>query len=147
MIIEGGDELGSLDSAVMGRYVVGRRKSSTARVLFRKGSGKIMVNGREFGAYFKLTRYMLNTRRPLDLALEQDARFADIDIHCLASGGGTTGQSDAIRLAIARKLVALSSHLRIVMRSNGLLTCDSRKIESKKYGMRGARRRFQYAKR
>lgn len=139
--------LGALDETVMLRAVVGRRKSATVRVYFRKGNGNMRVNGRDFKDYFKLQRYFNAAHRPLTLACEADNRFANVDVFCTAKGGGTTGQVEAMRLAISRKIVELSAAMRPDMRGAGLLTCDSRKVESKKYGRRKARRRFQYAKR
>jgi small subunit ribosomal protein S9 len=138
---------GPLDAAIMGRYVVGRRKAAVARVLFRSGVGRVVVNGRESTDCFKLQRYLHSLQQPLKIAIEQDERFAGIDVHCRVVGGGTTGQAEAVRLAVARKVVELSSALRPLMRSLGYLTCDSRRVESKHYGLHKARRRPQYAKR
>lgn len=139
--------LDPLNDLIMRTPVVGRRKASVVRVHFKKGSGKVSVNGRDFAEYFKAERNRKSTLFPLDLASSADQRFAGVDVYCVAVGGGTTGQAEAMRLAIARKIIELSEALRLTMRSRGLLTCDSRKVESKKYGLRKARRRFQYAKR
>ena len=122
---------------------IGRRKSSVARVLIKKGSGSVIVNGREVANHFKVERH----RQDLCLALKVIDMLASFDVVCRVRGGGVTGQSGAIRLGIARALVNYNPLYRKPLRDAGLLTCDSRRVESKKYGRKKARRRFQFAKR
>lgn len=137
----------SFSDSIMRVPVVGRRKSSSVRVHFRPGKGNITVNGRAVDDYFKVGCYQHQINRPLVIAKALDPRFASVDVFCNAIGGGTTGQAEAIRLALSRKIVELNISLRLDMRTAGLLTCDSRKVESKHYGRKKARKRFQYAKR
>ena len=124
-------------------HTVGRRKASVARVFVTQGTGKIKVNKREFKDYFSkaTSRYIIN--QPLDLLKVSD-RY-DININVV--GGGTTGQSGAIRLGISRALVQIDPACRFELKKAGFLTRDSRKVERKKYGLRGARRSFQFSKR
>ena len=122
---------------------VGRRKSSVARVYITDGSGNIVVNRRTIDNYFfKATnRYVVN--QPLQL-LDVSQKY---DILVNVKGGGSTGQSGAIRLGISRALVKLNSELSKDLKKAGFLTRDSRKVERKKAGLRGARRKFQFSKR
>lgn len=124
-------------------HAIGRRKSSVARVYLSEGSGKITVNKREYKEYFpKATnRYVVN--QPLNLLSVEDK----YDININVKGGGTTGQSGAIRLGIARALMALDPAVRTELKAAGFLTRDSRKVERKKYGLAGARKSFQFSKR
>jgi small subunit ribosomal protein S9 len=114
-----------------------------ARVFLRPGKGQISVNGRPFEEYFVTESGRTALRQPL-LATETADRF---DVLILASGGGSTGQSGAARLGIARALVEFNAELRPKLKSLGLLTRDPRKHERKKYGQKGARKRFQFSKR
>lgn len=121
----------------------GRRKSSTARVFLRPGTGKIVINGRSMEQHFpRETDHML-IRLPLEVTASVD-RF-DVVINVV--GGGTTGQAGAIRHGIARALVAFNEDNRAPLRAKGLLTRDAREVERKKIGLHGARRRPQYSKR
>ena len=124
-------------------YATGRRKTSTARVFLRPGTGAITVNHREFGAYFPTDQLRMNVRRPLQLT-EMVEKF---DILATVAGGGINGQAGAIRLGIARALVDFNAELRKALKKDGLLTYDSRIKERKKYGLAGARKRFQFSKR
>ena len=124
-------------------YGTGRRKSSTARVHLRPGSGKIEVNGRSFDEYFPNEVLKMIIRQPLNLA-ESNESF---DIHVVVDGGGPTGQAGAIRHGIARALLSYNADLRKRLKKAGLLTRDPRMKERKKYGQRGARARFQFSKR
>ncbi|MGE0445290.1 MAG: 30S ribosomal protein S9 [Vicinamibacterales bacterium] len=124
-------------------YATGRRKTSTARVFLRPGTGAITVNHREFANYFPTEMLRMNVRRPLVLT-ETGDRF---DIVATVDGGGVNSQSGAVRLGIARALTEFNAELRKALKKDGLLTSDSRVKERKKYGLAGARKRFQFSKR
>lgn len=124
-------------------YATGRRKTSTARVFLRPGTGAITVNHREFANYFPTDQLRTNVRRPLALT-ENVEKF---DILATVAGGGVNSQSGAVRLGIARALVEFNAELRKALKKDGLLTSDSRVKERKKYGLAGARKRFQFSKR
>ena len=121
----------------------GRRKSSVARVFLRPGKGEIKINDRAFENYFPTESARAVVRQPL-LATETMDKF---DIVILAGGGGVAGQAGAARLGIARALVEFNGELRSRLKKLGLLTCDPRAHERKKYGQKGARKRFQFSKR
>lgn len=121
----------------------GRRKSAVARVFLRPGNGKFMVNGREAEAYFTTQSARTMIKQPL-LATETMDKF---DVLVTTMGGGSTGQAAAIRLGIARALCEFNIELRGKLKSLGLLTRDPRAHERKKYGQKGARKRFQFSKR
>ena len=121
----------------------GRRKTSVARVFLRSGKGQITVNGRPFDQYFVGESARAVVRQPL-LATEMADKF---DIIVLANGGGLTGQAGAARLGIARALIEFNSELRPKLKQLGFLTRDPRAHERKKYGQKGARKRFQFSKR
>ena len=121
----------------------GRRKRSIARVFLRPGSGKITVNGRPFENYFPTEAGRVPVHQALRTVEMQD-RF---DVLVLANGGGVAGQAGAIRLGIARALVEFNAELRCALKKAGLLTRDPRQHERKKYGQKGARKRFQFSKR
>ncbi len=121
----------------------GRRKRSVARIFLRPGKGQITVNGRPLEQYFANESARAIVRQPL-LATEVADKF---DVLILANGGGTIGQAGAARLGIARALVEFNSELRARLKSAGLLTRDPRAHERKKYGQKGARKRFQFSKR
>ena len=124
-------------------YATGRRKTSTARVFLRPGKGAITINHREFDKYFPTAQLRTNVRRPLALT-ETVEKF---DILATVGGGGINGQAGAVRLAVARALVDYNAELRRQLKKDGLLTSDSRIKERKKYGLAGARKRFQFSKR
>ncbi len=121
----------------------GRRKTSVARIFLRPGKGQIQVNGRTFDNYFMNETARSIVRQPL-LATEMADRF---DVLILADGGGLTGQAGAARLGIARALIEFNSELRGKLKQLGFLTRDPRAHERKKYGQKGARKRFQFSKR
>jgi small subunit ribosomal protein S9 len=121
----------------------GRRKTATARVFLRPGKGQITVNHRPFENYFANESARAYVRQPLLLA-EMADRF---DILILADGGGISGQAGAARLGIARALIEFNSELRLKLKQAGFLTRDARAHERKKYGQKGARKRFQFSKR
>ncbi|MGD2059630.1 MAG: 30S ribosomal protein S9 [Acidimicrobiia bacterium] len=121
----------------------GRRKESVARVRFHDGSGQVTLNGKPLEAYFPTMATRMRVMEPLNITQTQ-GRY---DIDATLDGGGTTGQADALRLGIARALVELDPDLRPALKKAGMLTRDSRVVESKKYGLRKARRAPQYTKR
>ena len=121
----------------------GRRKEAVARVFLRPGQGEIHVNDRAFENYFPTEGSRAVVRQPL-LATETLDKF---DVLILAGGGGVAGQADAARLGIARALVEFNAELRSRLKNLGLLTRDPRAHERKKYGQKGARKRFQFSKR
>ncbi|HEX7794441.1 MAG TPA: 30S ribosomal protein S9 [Vicinamibacterales bacterium] len=124
-------------------YGTGRRKTSTARVFLRPGTGAISINQRSFETFFPTESLRTQIRRPLVLTETAD-RF---DILATVAGGGVSGQAGAMRLGISRALVEYNLELRKKLKEEGLLTRDARAKERKKYGMAGARKRFQFSKR
>lgn len=121
----------------------GRRKTSTARVYLRPGSGNITVNKREFGSYFPNEALQMIIRQPLRLT-DTAGKF---DILVNVAGGGTAGQAGAVRHGITRALIEFNADLRPTLKKAGLITRDPRQKERKKYGQKGARARFQFSKR
>ena len=121
----------------------GRRKKSVARVILRPGSGKWTVNRRTVEDYFPAEALRMEVRQPL-VATETEGQF---DIVILAHGGGVHGQAGAARHGIARALLSFNPELRPKLRQGGFLTRDPRAKERKKYGQKGARKRFQFSKR
>ena len=121
----------------------GRRKQSVARVRFSDGSGQVILNDKPLEAYFPTMATRMRVMEPISLTQTQ-GRY---DIVGVLDGGGTTGQADALRLAISRALVELDPELRPVLKKAGMLTRDARVVESKKYGLRKSRRAPQYTKR
>lgn len=121
----------------------GRRKTSVARVRIRPGSGKFLVNKRDVDDFFRVERDRLSVRNPL--AITEAAKAYDVYVN--VNGGGTTGQAGAIVLGLARALAKADSSLEPKLREFNMLTRDARKVERKKYGRAGARRRFQFSKR
>ena len=124
-------------------YGTGRRKTSTARVFLRPGTGAITVNHREFENFFPTDALRVQVKRPLQVT-ETGEKF---DVLATVAGGGVNGQAGAVRLGIARALVEFNAELRKLLKKDGLLTSDSRIKERKKYGLAGARKRFQFSKR
>lgn len=122
---------------------VGRRKSCVARVWLRHGTGAIRVNGKESAVYFDTDFNKQIAAKPFKVCPVSAQYDVDVNIQ----GGGLSAQADAIALGIARALVERDENLRPVLRQHGLLTVDSRVKERKKYGQRGARRKFQFVKR
>ena len=121
----------------------GRRKTAVARVFVREGSGKIVVNGKEPKDYFVTDEQVQIVRQPL-LVTSNDNKY---DILITVQGGGMNGQAAACLHGISRALVQIDQDSRTALKANGYLTRDSRMPERKKYGQRGARRRFQFSKR
>ncbi|MBO5872373.1 MAG: 30S ribosomal protein S9 [Bacteroidaceae bacterium] len=122
---------------------LGRRKSAVARVYVQEGSGKITINKRDLTEYFPSTILQYVVKQPLNL-LDVAEKY---DIKVNLQGGGFTGQSQALRLAIARALVKINAEDKKTLRAEGFITRDSREVERKKPGRPKARRRFQFSKR
>ena len=122
---------------------IGRRKSSIARVYLAPGTGKMNINKRAMDEYFPKATDRYVVTQPINL-LNLSGRY---DVYINVQGGGTSGQAGACRLGVARALVKLSPERRKELKLNGFLSRDSRKVERKKAGLRGARRRFQFSKR
>jgi small subunit ribosomal protein S9 len=121
----------------------GRRKEAVARVRLRTGDGKIVINGREVEDFFPNPTHRMILSEPLRLTQTEEVYDVDVTIH----GGGVTGQAGAVRLGIARALIELDPELRPVLKRAGFLSRDDRKKESKKYGLKKARKAPQYSKR
>ena len=124
-------------------YGTGRRKTSTARVFLRPGTGAISINRRAFEEFFPREALRTAIRTPLVLTETADK----FDILATVAGGGVSGQAGAVRLGISRALVEYNLELRKKLKAEGMLTRDARAKERKKYGMAGARKRFQFSKR
>jgi len=124
-------------------YATGRRKTSAARVFLRPGTGLITVNRREFDEFFPTEALRTLVKQPLAIT-ETAGKF---DILATVAGGGVAGQAGAVKLGIARALCEYNVELRPALKKEGLLTRDARAKERKKYGLAGARKRFQFSKR
>ena len=124
-------------------YGTGRRKRAVARVFLRPGSGDFKVNGRAFEEYFVTESQRSAAKQPL-VSTESTATF---NVLANVSGGGVNGQADAVKLGIARALMQFNAELRKKLKSEGLVSRDARGKERKKYGQKGARKRFQFSKR
>ena len=124
-------------------HTIGRRKASVARIYMSKGKGNITINGKDFKEYFPVDT--------MQFKLEQPFKISDLvgkfDVKVNVNGGGNTGQVEAIRLAISRALCELDAENRPALKSDGLLTRDSRVVERKKPGQKKARKKFQWVKR
>ena len=130
-------------AAAVQYYGTGRRKTSTARVFLRPGNGTLTINRRTFEAFFPTEALRTQIKTPLVLTETADK----FDILATVAGGGVSGQAGAVRLGIARALVEYNLELRKRLKDEGMLTRDARAKERKKYGMAGARKRFQFSKR
>jgi small subunit ribosomal protein S9 len=124
-------------------YATGKRKSSIARVWMKPGAGKITINEDELENYFSLDTAKVMVFQPLELT----GTVGQFDISVTVKGGGIKGQAGAIRHGITRALLIIKAEFREVLKKAGLITRDSRVKERKKYGQKGARKRFQYSKR
>ena len=124
-------------------YGTGRRKTSTARVFLRPGTGTITVNHREFADFCPTAVLRTEIKQPLPLTDPADK----FDVLATVAGGGIAGQAGAVRLGISRALCEYNIELRPALKKEGLLTRDARAKERKKYGLAGARKRFQFSKR
>jgi len=129
--------------AIQQNYGTGRRKSSTARVFLRQGSGKITVNERPLDEFFGRETARMIVRQPLELIQATDK----FDVIVTVEGGGTTGQAGAIRLGLSRALVEYDETLKPELRKAGFMTRDAREVERKKVGLHKARRATQFSKR
>ena len=124
-------------------YGTGRRKSAIARVFLRPGSGNFQVNGKGLEVYFVTEQQRVSAKRSLVLT-ELASSF---DVVTTVQGGGVSAQADAVKMGIARALLEFNAELRKTLKTEGLLTRDARGKERKKYGQKGARKRFQFSKR
>ena len=124
-------------------YGTGRRKTAVARVFLRPGSGEFKVNGRPFEQYFVTESQRVAAKQAL-VSAEAASTF---NVIANVSGGGVNGQADAVKLGTARALMEFNGELRKKLKSEGLVSRDSRGKERKKYGQKGARKRFQFSKR
>jgi len=124
-------------------YGTGRRKRAVARVFLRPGSGDFKINGRAFEEYFVTESQRSSAKQPL-ISAEAAATF---NVIANVAGGGVNGQADAVKLGIARALMQFNAELRKKLKSEGLVSRDARGKERKKYGQKGARKRFQFSKR
>ena len=124
-------------------HKIGRRKSAVARVYISKGKGKILINDKELKTYFKTGTLQYKVNQPLVLT-ENEGSF---DIKANVHGGGSTGQAEAVRLAISRAMCELNEENRSILKPEGLLTRDPRMVERKKFGQKKARKKFQFSKR
>lgn len=122
---------------------IGRRKAAVARVFFKKGKGKITVNGKDYKEYFAVPMHQNQVTAPFEIV----SIGGDYDVTVNASGGGITGQAEATKLGIARAIVKINAEHKPALKEKGLLTRDSRKVERKKPGLRKARKRSQFSKR
>jgi small subunit ribosomal protein S9 len=121
----------------------GRRKTSRARVYLRPGTGNFTINDQDVNSYFGSKEHVIVVQQPLDVT----DTMTSFDVVCRVDGGGKSGQAGAILLGLARALVQQDEDNQSVLKKNGFLTRDSRMVERKKYGQRGARRKFQFSKR
>ena len=124
-------------------YATGKRKNAVARVWIKDGSGKIVINGKDVDKYFLRPVLNMLVNQPLELTNKK----MNVDTTATVSGGGMSGQAGAVRHGISKALTLLDPNLRPILKTEGLLTRDSRIVERKKYGRRKARRRFQFSKR
>ena len=124
-------------------HTIGRRKASVARIYMSKGKGNIIINKKDSKEYFSTNTLLYKVNQPLKV-VDMEGKF-DINVHVV--GGGTTGQADAIKLAIARALCELDAENRPALKVEGLLTRDPRVVERKKPGQKKARKKFQWVKR
>ena len=123
---------------------IGRRKRSIARVYLKKGSGSIKINNKKLEDYFKLINHRNNLKTPFEIIKSEISNY---DLSINVSGGGITGQSEAIRLAISRALVKENAENKTLLKHVKFLTRDSRVVERKKPGQKKARKKFQWVKR
>ena len=133
----------TFQGSVKQHYGTGRRRESIARVYIKPGAAKFTVNGRPVDEYFRNVAWHKAATEPLSFTQMQD----QVEVRAVVKGGGTGGQAGAVRMGVSRALARLNPELRPALRKNGFLTRDPRMKERKKYGQKGARRRFQFSKR
>lgn len=121
----------------------GRRKTAVARAYVSAGKGEIEINGRDFREYFATGTLQYMAQQSMEVAKVRN----NFDVKVNVKGGGTTGQAQAVRLAIAKALVEIDANLKPLLKAEGLMTRDPRMVERKKFGQKKARRRFQFSKR
>ncbi|MBF0694834.1 MAG: 30S ribosomal protein S9 [Flavobacterium sp.] len=124
-------------------HKIGRRKTAVARVYVTEGTGKITVNKKEFETYFPTATLQYKVLQPLSMT-ENASNF---DVKVNVNGGGSTGQAEAVRMALARVMCEVDAENRAILKPEGLLTRDPRMVERKKFGQKKARKRFQFSKR
>lgn len=125
------------------KIYVGRRKTSTARVILRSGSGNVTINDKDFESFFP----QLLSREDILAPFKLTQTLGSYDVFVNVKGGGTSGQAEAIRLGISRALIEINPEFRTVLKAEGFLRRDPRMVERKKYGRPKARKRFQFSKR
>ena len=124
-------------------HTIGRRKASVARIYMSEGKGNITVNGKDFKEYFPVDTMQFKLEQPFNITDVAGKFYVKVNVN----GGGTTGQAEAIRLAISRALCELDPENRVTLKPEGMLTRDSRVVERKKPGQKKARKKFQWVKR
>jgi small subunit ribosomal protein S9 len=124
-------------------HKIGRRKTAVARIYLSEGTGKITVNKREFATYFPTPTLQYKVLQPLTMTSNAE----NFDVKINVYGGGSTGQAEAVRMAIARAMCEVDAENRSILKPEGLLTRDPRMVERKKFGQKKARKRFQFSKR
>jgi small subunit ribosomal protein S9 len=124
-------------------HKIGRRKTAVARIYLSEGTGKITVNKREFATYFPTPTLQYKVLQPLTMTSNTE----NFDVKINVYGGGSTGQAEAVRMAIARAMCEVDAENRSILKPEGLLTRDPRMVERKKFGQKKARKRFQFSKR
>ena len=124
-------------------HKIGRRKTAVARIYLSEGTGKITVNKREFATYFPTATLQYKVLQPLTLTGTADNYDVKVNVY----GGGSTGQAEAVRMAIARAMCEIDVENRSILKPEGLLTRDPRMVERKKFGQKKARKKFQFSKR
>ena len=125
------------------KYATGKRKTSIAKIWLTKGSGKILINGKDLNEYFKRANHKMQVLRPFEI-INQSTEY---DVKCKVSGGGLSGQAGAMVHGISKALLRIDPNLKSELKKEKLTTRDSRSVERKKYGHRKARRSFQFSKR
>ncbi len=125
------------------KYATGKRKTSIAKIWLSKGSGKILVNGKDFKDYFKRSNHQMQIVRPFEI-INQATEY---DVKCKVTGGGLTGQAGAMVHGISKAILLFDSNVKPTLKKEKLTTRDSRSVERKKYGHKKARRSFQFSKR
>ena len=125
------------------KYATGKRKTSIAKIWLMKGSGKILINGKDLNEYFKRANHKMQVLRPFEIINQS----TDYDVKCKVSGGGLSGQAGAMVHGISKALLQIDPNLKSELKKEKLTTRDSRSVERKKYGRRKARRSFQFSKR